>query len=201
MLCIMIDVWTWVPALEYILVVGRFGRGRFLVWTPRAAVVLADESSFNVKFWKPDVGVKKSEAQRALPRRIKVKRQTIFTCDSFLTGCVLTWQILLQGKNPGVLWEYTLPRTERKPDYSWGVVRSDCSAPCAGGETVCVCMWACTCLLKLEEPHWSLLFVAVMHQCSGHIFIIVTANKQAYIVLQWSTCKQYALHFAANVTM
>ncbi|KAK1891379.1 A disintegrin and metalloproteinase with thrombospondin motifs 18 [Dissostichus eleginoides] len=41
--------------------------------------------------------------------------------------------ILLQGKNPGVVWEYTLPRTERKPDYSWGVVRSDCSAPCAGG--------------------------------------------------------------------
>lgn len=35
-----------------------------------------------------------------------------------------------------MVWEYTLPRTERKPDYSWGVVRSDCSAPCAGGETV-----------------------------------------------------------------
>lgn len=59
-------------------------------------------------------------------------------------------QILLQGKNPGVVWEYTLPRTERKPDYSWGVVRSDCSAPCAGGESafewakymfVCVCVF------------------------------------------------------------
>lgn len=58
------------------------------------------------------------------------------TCDTSLTGCVPASQILLQGKNPGVVWEYTLPRTERKPDYSWGVVRSDCSAPCAGGETV-----------------------------------------------------------------
>lgn len=33
-----------------------------------------------------------------------------------------------------MVWEYTLPRTERKPEYSWGVVRSDCSAPCAGGK-------------------------------------------------------------------
>lgn len=53
-----------------------------------------------------------------------------------LISCVVGVQILLQGKNPGVVWEYTLPRTERKPDYSWGVVRSDCSAPCAGGEVV-----------------------------------------------------------------
>uniref|UniRef100_A0A668AZS1 ADAM metallopeptidase with thrombospondin type 1 motif 18 n=1 Tax=Myripristis murdjan TaxID=586833 RepID=A0A668AZS1_9TELE len=55
------------------------------------------------------------------------------------TNETLVFEILLQGKNPGVVWEYTLPRTERKPDYSWGVVRSDCSAPCAGGETACVC--------------------------------------------------------------
>ncbi|XP_008403096.1 A disintegrin and metalloproteinase with thrombospondin motifs 18 isoform X1 [Poecilia reticulata] len=49
------------------------------------------------------------------------------------TNETLVFEILLQGKNPGVVWEYTLPRTERKPEYSWGVVRSDCSAPCAGG--------------------------------------------------------------------
>lgn len=54
--------------------------------------------------------------------------------STFLTSDVSVAQILLQGKNPGVVWEYTLPRLERKPDYSWGVVRSDCSAPCAGGE-------------------------------------------------------------------
>uniref|UniRef100_A0A7N8Y400 ADAM metallopeptidase with thrombospondin type 1 motif, 18 n=1 Tax=Mastacembelus armatus TaxID=205130 RepID=A0A7N8Y400_9TELE len=49
------------------------------------------------------------------------------------TNETLVFEILLQGKNPGVVWEYTLPRTERKPDYNWAVVRSDCSAPCAGG--------------------------------------------------------------------
>ncbi|KAM9817553.1 A disintegrin and metalloproteinase with thrombospondin motifs 18 [Neosynchiropus ocellatus] len=58
------------------------------------------------------------------------------------TNETLVFEILLQGKNPGVTWEYTLPRTERKPDYSWGVVRSDCSAPCAGGRisTKAICL-------------------------------------------------------------
>uniref|UniRef100_A0A3B4GG00 ADAM metallopeptidase with thrombospondin type 1 motif 18 n=1 Tax=Pundamilia nyererei TaxID=303518 RepID=A0A3B4GG00_9CICH len=57
------------------------------------------------------------------------------------TNETLVFEILLQGKNPGVVWEYTLPRTERKPDYSWGVVRSDCSAPCAGRiSTKAICL-------------------------------------------------------------
>ncbi|CAL8404509.1 unnamed protein product [Boreogadus saida] len=49
--------------------------------------------------------------------------------------------ILLQGQNPGVMWEYTLPR-ERKPDFTWGVARSDCSAACAGGRisTKAICL-------------------------------------------------------------
>ncbi|KAJ8252375.1 hypothetical protein COCON_G00216870 [Conger conger] len=58
------------------------------------------------------------------------------------TNETLVFEILLQGKNPGVAWEYTLPRSERKPNYTWGVVRSDCSAPCAGGRisTKAVCL-------------------------------------------------------------
>ncbi|KAM3625506.1 uncharacterized protein V6R79_013133 [Siganus canaliculatus] len=58
------------------------------------------------------------------------------------TNETLVFEILLQGRNPGVVWEYTLPRTEKKPDYSWGVVRSDCSAPCAGGRisTKAICL-------------------------------------------------------------
>ncbi|KAG9341279.1 hypothetical protein JZ751_019381 [Albula glossodonta] len=52
----------------------------------------------------------------------------------FSTSAPGSRDILLQGKNPGVSWEYTLPHSEKKPNYTWGVVRSDCSAPCAGGE-------------------------------------------------------------------
>uniref|UniRef100_A0A4W4FWN8 ADAM metallopeptidase with thrombospondin type 1 motif, 18 n=1 Tax=Electrophorus electricus TaxID=8005 RepID=A0A4W4FWN8_ELEEL len=53
------------------------------------------------------------------------------------TNETLRFEILLQGKNPGVLWEYTLPIQENKPNYTWAVIRSNCSASCAGG--VCVC--------------------------------------------------------------
>ncbi|KAM9409006.1 A disintegrin and metalloproteinase with thrombospondin motifs 18 [Pholidichthys leucotaenia] len=58
------------------------------------------------------------------------------------TNETLVFEILLQGRNPGVVWEYTLPRTERKPEFSWGVVRSDCSALCAGGRisTKAICV-------------------------------------------------------------
>ncbi|KTG04028.1 hypothetical protein cypCar_00004697, partial [Cyprinus carpio] len=48
------------------------------------------------------------------------------------TNETLLFEILLQGKNPGISWEYTLPHPEKKHNYTWSVVRSDCSAPCAG---------------------------------------------------------------------
>ncbi|XP_059389902.1 A disintegrin and metalloproteinase with thrombospondin motifs 18-like isoform X3 [Carassius carassius] len=49
------------------------------------------------------------------------------------TNETLLFEILLQGKNPGISWEYTLPHPEKKHNYTWSMVRSDCSAPCAGG--------------------------------------------------------------------
>ncbi|XP_056317948.1 A disintegrin and metalloproteinase with thrombospondin motifs 18 [Danio aesculapii] len=58
------------------------------------------------------------------------------------TNETLLFEILLQGKNPGITWEYTLPHPEKKHNYTWSVVRSDCSAPCAGGRvsTKAICL-------------------------------------------------------------
>lgn len=44
--------------------------------------------------------------------------------------------MLLQGWNPGVRWEYTLKKTDekRRHNYTWAIVRSQCSASCAEGE-------------------------------------------------------------------
>ncbi|XP_063050004.1 A disintegrin and metalloproteinase with thrombospondin motifs 18 [Engraulis encrasicolus] len=58
------------------------------------------------------------------------------------TNETLVFEVLLQGKNPGVSWEFTLPPPERKPNYTWGVMRTDCSAPCAGGRvsTKAICL-------------------------------------------------------------
>lgn len=46
--------------------------------------------------------------------------------------------MLLQGWNPGVRWEYTLMKADekRKHNYTWAIVRSQCSAICAAGEVL-----------------------------------------------------------------
>ncbi|XP_072534970.1 A disintegrin and metalloproteinase with thrombospondin motifs 16 [Salminus brasiliensis] len=56
------------------------------------------------------------------------------------TNETLVVEVLLQGVNPGVRWEYTLAKTEvsketqTKHSYTWAVIRSQCSATCARGE-------------------------------------------------------------------
>uniref|UniRef100_A0A3Q3GUF0 ADAM metallopeptidase with thrombospondin type 1 motif, 16 n=1 Tax=Kryptolebias marmoratus TaxID=37003 RepID=A0A3Q3GUF0_KRYMA len=51
------------------------------------------------------------------------------------TNETLVLEILLQGWNPGVRWEYTLKKTDEKikHNYTWAIIRSQCSATCAGG--------------------------------------------------------------------
>ncbi|CAJ1061780.1 A disintegrin and metalloproteinase with thrombospondin motifs 16 [Xyrichtys novacula] len=55
------------------------------------------------------------------------------------TNETLVIEILLQGWNPGVRWEYTLKKADEKRNhikhnYTWAIVRSQCSATCAGGQ-------------------------------------------------------------------
>ncbi|XP_078543742.1 A disintegrin and metalloproteinase with thrombospondin motifs 16 isoform X1 [Lissotriton helveticus] len=48
-------------------------------------------------------------------------------------------EVLLQGKNPGIAWEYSVPKVDvaKKPtpkhNYTWAIVRSECSVSCGGG--------------------------------------------------------------------
>ncbi|XP_071173065.1 A disintegrin and metalloproteinase with thrombospondin motifs 16-like isoform X1 [Mytilus edulis] len=45
-------------------------------------------------------------------------------------------EILTQGKNPGVTYQYTLPKTDDRPrryNFTWTVKLSTCSEQCAGG--------------------------------------------------------------------
>uniref|UniRef100_A0A4W6EP34 ADAM metallopeptidase with thrombospondin type 1 motif 16 n=1 Tax=Lates calcarifer TaxID=8187 RepID=A0A4W6EP34_LATCA len=55
------------------------------------------------------------------------------------TNETLIIEILLQGWNPGVRWEYTLKKADEKKNhikhnYTWAIIRSQCSATCAGGQ-------------------------------------------------------------------
>ncbi|CAL8337596.1 unnamed protein product, partial [Gadus morhua 'NCC'] len=55
------------------------------------------------------------------------------------TNQTLIVEILVQGWNPGVRWEYTLKKADEKRstvkhNYTWAIVRAQCSASCAGGQ-------------------------------------------------------------------
>uniref|UniRef100_A0A673SW10 ADAM metallopeptidase with thrombospondin type 1 motif 16 n=1 Tax=Suricata suricatta TaxID=37032 RepID=A0A673SW10_SURSU len=55
------------------------------------------------------------------------------------TNETLVVELLFQGRNPGMAWEYSVPQQqdEKKPSgqprYSWAVIRSECSVSCGGG--------------------------------------------------------------------
>ncbi|KAL6051097.1 hypothetical protein STEG23_024604, partial [Scotinomys teguina] len=54
------------------------------------------------------------------------------------TNETLIVELLFQGRNPGVAWEFSLPRSSDKktpaaqPSYTWAIVRSECSVSCGG---------------------------------------------------------------------
>eukprot|EP00076_Gallus_gallus_P010485 XP_004944310.3 A disintegrin and metalloproteinase with thrombospondin motifs 18 isoform X2 [Gallus gallus] len=55
------------------------------------------------------------------------------------TNETLVFEILLQGRNPGIAWEYTFSKMNenktsvKKHSHSWVTVQSECSATCGGG--------------------------------------------------------------------
>ncbi|XP_024906271.1 A disintegrin and metalloproteinase with thrombospondin motifs 16 [Pteropus alecto] len=58
------------------------------------------------------------------------------------TNETLVVELLFQGRNPGIAWEYSVPRpgADRKPgarpSYTWAIVRSECSVSCGGGQMI-----------------------------------------------------------------
>lgn len=60
------------------------------------------------------------------------------------TNETLVVELLFQGRNPGIAWEYSVSRLrgERQPGaqprYTWVIVRSECSVSCGGGRSLVV---------------------------------------------------------------
>ncbi|XP_043921013.1 A disintegrin and metalloproteinase with thrombospondin motifs 16 [Protopterus annectens] len=56
------------------------------------------------------------------------------------TNETLVFEILLQGINPGIIWEYAVAKSESekkippKHNYTWAVIRTECSVSCGGGQ-------------------------------------------------------------------
>uniref|UniRef100_A0A4W2H5V3 ADAM metallopeptidase with thrombospondin type 1 motif 16 n=1 Tax=Bos indicus x Bos taurus TaxID=30522 RepID=A0A4W2H5V3_BOBOX len=57
------------------------------------------------------------------------------------TNETLIVELLFQGRNPGIAWEYSMPRLEvekklgAQPSYTWVTIHSECSVSCGGGQT------------------------------------------------------------------
>uniref|UniRef100_A0A8C2RT26 A disintegrin and metalloproteinase with thrombospondin motifs 18 n=1 Tax=Capra hircus TaxID=9925 RepID=A0A8C2RT26_CAPHI len=59
----------------------------------------------------------------------------------------LVFEILMQGKNPGIAWKYALPKVtngtlpaSERHSYAWSTVQTDCSVSCGGGSVKAVCL-------------------------------------------------------------
>nr|XP_001922446.3 A disintegrin and metalloproteinase with thrombospondin motifs 16 [Danio rerio] len=101
------------------------------------------------------------------------------------TNQTLVIEVLLQGWNPGVQWEYTLNR-EQKHNYSWAVVRSQCSSSCAGGQMVSKSI----CYRDLRFQVNSSYCSARSRPSSG----VMSCNTQpcpaSWSVQDWSSCSR-----------
>uniref|UniRef100_W5KZF1 ADAM metallopeptidase with thrombospondin type 1 motif 16 n=1 Tax=Astyanax mexicanus TaxID=7994 RepID=W5KZF1_ASTMX len=89
--------------------------------------------------WMVDWPGRHSIAGTVFDYKRPYNRPESLTCTG-PTNETLVVEILLQGVNPGVRWEYSLSKaevakeTQTKHSYTWAVVRSQCSATCARGE-------------------------------------------------------------------
>ncbi|XP_059272826.1 A disintegrin and metalloproteinase with thrombospondin motifs 16 isoform X2 [Mustela nigripes] len=69
------------------------------------------------------------------------------------TNETLVVELLFQGRNPGIAWEYSVPRLRGEkqpggqPRYLWAVIRSECSVSCGGVPT---------CFEKKQRPQGKL---------------------------------------------
>ncbi|KAJ7311984.1 hypothetical protein JRQ81_006310 [Phrynocephalus forsythii] len=59
------------------------------------------------------------------------------------TNETLVFELLLQGKNPGIAWQYTISKainenkiSTKRHSYSWVTVQSECSVTCGGGHLI-----------------------------------------------------------------
>uniref|UniRef100_A0A4W3HNI1 ADAM metallopeptidase with thrombospondin type 1 motif 16 n=1 Tax=Callorhinchus milii TaxID=7868 RepID=A0A4W3HNI1_CALMI len=105
------------------------------------------------------------------------------------TNETLVIEILLQGKNPGIGWEYALPKSEleNKPslkhNYTWAIIRSECSVSCGGGNVL-----ACYRDLRVQV---NLSFCNPRSRpATGVISCNVQACPASWAIGDWGECSQ-----------
>ncbi|XP_043457395.1 A disintegrin and metalloproteinase with thrombospondin motifs 16 [Prionailurus bengalensis] len=108
------------------------------------------------------------------------------------TNETLVVELLFQGRNPGVAWEYSVPRLrgEKKPSgqprYTWAIIRSECSVSCGGGHMTT----REGCYRDLRFPVNTSLCNPHTRPVTGVVSCKVSACPPSWSVGNWSTCSQ-----------
>ncbi|XP_036871418.2 A disintegrin and metalloproteinase with thrombospondin motifs 16 [Manis javanica] len=108
------------------------------------------------------------------------------------TNETLIVELLFQGRNPGIAWEYSLPRLgsekqpSTQPSYTWAVVRSQCSVSCGGGHMTT----REGCYQDLQFPVNSSFCSPSTQPATGVVPCKVSACPPSWSVGNWSTCSR-----------
>uniref|UniRef100_A0A8C2VJE8 ADAM metallopeptidase with thrombospondin type 1 motif 16 n=2 Tax=Chinchilla lanigera TaxID=34839 RepID=A0A8C2VJE8_CHILA len=108
------------------------------------------------------------------------------------TNETLIVELLFQGKNPGVVWEFSLLRSgaEKKPAvqprYTWAIVRSECSVSCGGGHMIT----KGGCFRDLSFQVNASFCNPKTRPATGLVSCRVAACPPSWSVGNWSTCSR-----------
>ncbi|XP_006875027.1 PREDICTED: A disintegrin and metalloproteinase with thrombospondin motifs 16 [Chrysochloris asiatica] len=108
------------------------------------------------------------------------------------TNETLVVELLCQGRNPGVIWEYAMSRWrgERKlspqPRYSWAIVRSQCSVTCGGGQMTT----RTSCYQDLRLPVNASFCNPKTRPVTGMVSCKVSACPPRWSIGNWSACSR-----------
>ncbi|XP_042551132.1 A disintegrin and metalloproteinase with thrombospondin motifs 16 [Dipodomys spectabilis] len=108
------------------------------------------------------------------------------------TNETLVIELLFQGRNPGVAWEYALPRAgmekppPAKPSYAWAILRSECSVSCGGGQMTT----KEGCFRDLRVPVNTSFCDPETRPVTGLVSCKVSACPPSWSVGNWSACSR-----------
>ncbi|KAM9680278.1 A disintegrin and metalloproteinase with thrombospondin motifs 16 [Dama dama] len=108
------------------------------------------------------------------------------------TNETLIVELLFQGRNPGIAWEYSMPRlgVEKKlgaqPSYTWATIRSECSVSCGGGQTTT----RAGCYRDLRVPVNASFCSPDARPVTGVMPCKLSACPPSWSLGNWSTCSR-----------
>ncbi|XP_006901364.1 PREDICTED: A disintegrin and metalloproteinase with thrombospondin motifs 16 [Elephantulus edwardii] len=108
------------------------------------------------------------------------------------TNETLIVELLFQGRNPGIVWEYAVSHLKGdkdpspQPSYSWVIVRSQCSVSCGGGQMTT----KTSCYQDLKVQVNASFCNPKTRPTTGMVSCKISACPPSWSVGNWSVCSR-----------